>query len=172
MADWLQFTVRFLHIFFGVTWVGGAVFYGHSVVGGLMRATPQVRAQAMLGIVGKMMTLFMIVGPLTILFGLWNQYLIYGSDMFQGVNASAKTMLGVSFVLSIATLLVGILWNRPAFNKLKAIAAGPQPPPAPVAAEAARMGKRMMVGGITMTVLLVVALGLMVAATLARVGGM
>lgn len=169
MADWLQFAVRFLHIFFGVTWVGGAVFYGHSVVGGLMRATPQVRAQAMLGIVGKMMTLFMIAGPLTILFGLWNQYLIYGDLAFHGTTG--KTLLGASLVLSVVTLGIGLLWNRPTFNKLKAIAAGPQPPPAAVGAEAARLGRRMMVGGIAMTVLLVVALGLMVAATMARVGG-
>lgn len=170
MADWLQFAVRFLHIFFGVTWVGGAVFYGHSVVGGLMRTTPQVRMQAMLGIVGKMMTLFFLVGPLTILFGVWNQYLVYGDVAFEG--STAKVLLGASLVISVLTLAIGVFWNRPAFNKLKEIAAGPQPPPAAVGAEAARMGKRMMIGGIAMTVLLVIALGLMVAATMARVGGM
>lgn len=162
----LYVTVRFLHILFGVAWVGGALLYGHSVVGGLRSAPPQVRGPAMLRIVEKMLTFFLTAGPLTILFGVWNQWIIMGELRYEG--GTWNVLLGGALLLALAMFGLGLGLQRPTFLKLRALAAAhPNGPPPDLVAP---LQKRQMIGGLAITAMGVVALLLMVAATATRAG--
>ncbi len=167
MADTLQVVVRFLHIFFGVAWVGGALFYGHSVAGGLKDQPPQVKGPAMGAIQGKMMSLFLVAGPATLIFGLWNQYLMTGALNFR--DSLWNVLLGASLVLTLIMLAIAFAWNLPTFRKLEDLTAG-GPPQGSAAEEAEDLKKRLMIGGMSITGLGVVVLVLMVVATASRFG--
>lgn len=161
MADVIPTLVRLLHVFFGVVWVGGSVFFGHSVVGGLRKQPPQVMGPAMMAIQGKMFTLFLVAGPATVAFGVWNQYLMAGTVSYQG--GAWNMILGAALVLSLAAIGVAVGNNLPAFRRMKAAfaASGGRP-----TAEIEGLRKRVMAGGIVMTALVVLALVLMVLAVL------
>lgn len=164
MADTLQLIVRFLHILFGVAWVGGALFYGHAVAGGLKNLPAQVKGPAMGAVQRKMMSLFLVAGPATLIFGLWNQYLVSGALNFR--DSTWNMLLGASLVLTVIMLAIAFLWNLPAFRRLEELTAEGAPQGSD-GEEAEDLKKRLMIGGMTITVLGVVVLALMVAATLA-----
>lgn len=159
MASWLEVIVRFLHILFGVAWVGGGLFYGHSVLGGLRKAPPEVRGPAMMSIGKKQMTFFLVAGPLTFLFGLWNQFLLFG-----GFNYSASPVnqaLGVGFVLTLVMLAISFGVTYPTFRKLEALG----PPRGPPSAELMGLQKRLMMAGMSTVALGVIVIAFMVVAT-------
>lgn len=160
----VEVIVRFLHVFLGMVWVGGSVFYGHSVAGGLSKQPPQVRGPAMLAIMSKMSTLFLTAGSLTILFGVWNQFLIEGEINF--MRSTWNVLLGAALAVAVIMLAIGLAWQMPNMKRLKAASATPGPP----SSEAPKIVKRLMIGGLTITLLGVVSVALMVAAVLARTG--
>lgn len=110
MADVLALAVRFLHVTFGVAWVGGLLFFGHAFLGGVGRLREEVRREAMMTGIEKAATLSAVAGPLTLLLGLWNQYLISGTLRFRG--ATWNLLLGTAVVLTLVMLglLFGMTW--------------------------------------------------------------
>lgn len=161
MVETLQAVVRILHIVFGVAWVGSALYAPHAVFGGLRKTPPQVMGPAMMAIQEKTLTFHMVVGPATILFGVWNQYLMAGSLSFSA--GPWNRLLGAALVLGVVTMGIGFGHNLPTFRRMKATlaASGGRP-----TAEVESLRKRMMAAGIVMTLLMVTALVLMVLAVL------
>lgn len=164
MAEWLQFIVRFLHVLFGIAWVGGSLFFGHSVAGGLRKAPPEVQGPATIAVMRKAMTFFLVAGVLTIVFGVWNQLLIAGELDYR--SGRWNVLLGASLVTALLMLGIGAFNNLPTFRKLEAM----PPPEGPPGEERQALAKRMMIGGLSITLLGVLAVGLMVAAVATRMG--
>lgn len=110
MADVLALAVRFLHVLFGLAWVGGLLFFGHAFVGGVRDLRDEVRRDAMMVGIEKAATFSAVAGPLTLLLGLWNQYLISGGLRFRG--ETWNVLLGAAVVLTLAMLglLFGLTW--------------------------------------------------------------
>lgn len=170
-ANWLEVTVRFLHILFGIAWIG-ALLYTHVIGAALRRLPPPQGGPAMLAIGKRGLPASFALGVLTILFGVWNQFIVYGELSYQ--DTTANVALGVALIVSLAllALLGGV--QIPTLRKLEAMApkgppaaGAPAGPPAGMLALQKRMMMMLMVG----TVLALVAVLAMVVATLARTQG-
>lgn len=110
MADVLALAVRFLHVLTGLAWVGGLLFFGHAFLGGINKLRDEVRREAMMTGVEKAATYSAVAGPLTLLLGLWNQYLVSGTIRFRG--GTWEVLLGIALVLTLVMLglLFGMTW--------------------------------------------------------------
>lgn len=117
MPDPLAVTVRFLHIVLGVAWVGGLLFFGHAFLGGISKLRDEVRSEAMLAGIEKAATMSAVAGPLTLLLGLWNQYLVAGGLRFRG--GTWNVLMGGAVVLTLTMLgmVFGMVW--PSVQALK-----------------------------------------------------
>ncbi|HVL49298.1 MAG TPA: hypothetical protein VM889_12125 [Candidatus Thermoplasmatota archaeon] len=173
MADYVQLLVRLIHVFFGLVWVGGLVFFGHAV-GGAMRKLPgPIAGPASLAIGKRMSNLFAIAAPVTVVFGVINQYMIAGNIAYEG--SLWNISLGASLIIGVVMLILGFGVSRPSLMKLIALvearpAPAPGTPPAPPTPEMVAIQQRMMKAGMTVTALGVIAVVLMVVAVLARNG--
>lgn len=110
MADVLALAVRFLHVLLGLAWVGGLLFFGHAFLGGINKLRDEVRREAMMAGIEKAATFSAVAGPLTLLLGLWNQYLVSGTLRYRG--GTWEVLLGAALVLTLAMLglLFGMTW--------------------------------------------------------------
>lgn len=110
MAEPLTLTVRFLHVLVGLAWVGALLFFGHAFVGGTSDLREEVRAEAMAVGIEKAASMSAAAGVLTLLLGLWTQYLVAGQLRFRG--GAWNTLLGAGVVLNLAMLgiVFGLVW--------------------------------------------------------------
>ncbi|MHB8603734.1 MAG: hypothetical protein ACYDCK_00655 [Thermoplasmatota archaeon] len=175
MADALQYIVRFLHIFFAVAWLGGAVFFLHAS-GRLRRAAQPLGNQALLLIAGGTTQYFIPVSILAVVFGFWNQVLIVGGfSALSYTSTRWDTLIGIALVLAIINILDGAFVITPTVKKMQALAAK-MPRPAPGAAppppnpEMEALGKKVGMSAALGTALIFIVLILMVTATLTRIG--
>lgn len=174
MAGEIELAVRFIHIAFGVTWVGSSVFFGHAVVGGLRKAPASARGPARFSINRNLsLSLAVVVGPLTIASGVLNQYLI--ARELDYTSTLWNQALGAALFITLFMMAVGYAILLPTLRKIQALTKR-NPPEWPVgnepgvSAEMAALEKRGMVWGIVDTVLGVVAVIFMVVAVSARTG--
>lgn len=168
-AGGLEITVRFLHILFGAAWVGGVLFNMHAVAMGLRKAPREVAGPAM-GIVGaRGISFFAASGVLTILFGMWNQWLIARELRYEG--GTWNTLLGASFGIAVAVIVISFAVIVPTFRRLQALAPkGPPPAGAPAGPppEVLALQKRMMTASLANVALLLLAVLFMAWATALR----
>lgn len=157
-GDTLDLVVRIIHIVAGVIWVGGIVYAGMIVGRRLSAAPPQVRGPAM-GAIGPTGYRFLVwSGVVTIVFGLWNGYLMGGSD-FGNQGDAWRNLMTVGLLFAVAMLGVAGAVVGPSLKKLAA-----QPPPE----QAAAIQKRLMMAGVAGVVLGLGAVIVMVWATFVR----
>ena len=161
--------IRFLHIFSGVMWVGGAFLWGMLIAPNvLQRGPPPIRRPFLEAVLAKVTRYFIISGSLTILTGFWTLGLIVGwsqvgSTFSQG---SYGIGLGVGVVAAIVMFVLGWFVIKPTGEKLLKVmqsmpAPAPgSPPPAPPA-ELAALGKKIGIASMTNLLLGTIALGAM-----------
>lgn len=170
MADVFTWIVRFLHIFSGVMWVGGAFLWGMVVAPNVLQRGPAMIRRPFLEAVLAKLTRYMIVaGSLTILSGFWVMGLIVGWD---GISEAFQIpgyglALGIGAIAAIAMYVEGWLVIKPTGEKLLKImqampAPAPGAPPAAPPAEIPQLGKKLGIAGLTSMILGAVALGAMV----------
>ena len=170
MADYLQATVRFLHILFGSFWVG-VILYQHVVLATFRRMPPPIGGAAMLALGKRGAPAGLGAGVLTIVLGVWNQYLLWGKLDYQ--SSTAFVALGVALACAVALVVLGFTVQLPTLRQVEALAPkGPPPPGAPPAPNPAMMAlqKRMGIVLMVATVLVLTALAMMIVSTLARSG--
>lgn len=157
MADALLVAVRFLHVLFGLAWVGGLLFFGHAFMGGIRTLRDEVRVEAMEAGIEKAATFSAVAGPVTLLLGLWNQYLVSGTLRFRG--STWNVLLGAAVVLTLVMLglVFGMVW--PSLQALKADRGSP-----------GEHERRAQVGLLSAAAVGVVVVLLMVLAEAARTG--
>ncbi|HWG90960.1 MAG TPA: hypothetical protein VNZ52_08960 [Candidatus Thermoplasmatota archaeon] len=160
--DTLEYIVRSLHILAGVFWVGGILYAGTVVSRSLMATPPQVRRQAMAKIGPTGFRVISYAGAATILFGVWNQYLIMGEVKFHG--STWNLLMGSTLVIAVIMLGVAGSLLMPAMRKMGQLKEGD-------AEGAAALQKRLVMASVINMVLGVVAVLLMVAAVVGRTRG-
>lgn len=174
-ANGLEVTVRTLHILFGIFWVG-AILFQHVLNATFSRLPPQIAGPTRLALGKRGIPAGLAAGGLTIVFGIWNQYIVYGKLAFSGTTS--QVALGVALIATLAMIGLGAGVQLPAFRQLEAMApkgpppplppgASPPPPPPALVALQARMQMVLM----SATLLALTAVVAMVVATLARTQG-
>jgi uncharacterized membrane protein len=153
MPDVLAATVRFLHVLFGLAWVGGLLFFGHAFLGGINKLRDEVRVEAMQTGIEKAATFSAVAGPVTLILGLWNQYLVAGTLRFRGGTWNVLLGAAVLVTLAMLGLLFGMVW--PSLQALEGKTGGPSEHE-----RRARMGLMSSAGlGVVVLMLMVLAEG-------------
>lgn len=153
---------RLLHIVGGGVWVGMAVFTAFYLGPAIDDAGPG--ASAIMPTLAKrgLMTIFPLLGVITILSGGWLYWRVMGSGAFTTpASGSAHAYLG-SALLAVIAFFVGILVTRPSMAKagaaFQAAAKAAPEDRAALLAEGARLKARGSAGGKIGGVLLLLAL--------------
>lgn len=170
MAEVFTWFIRFVHVFAGVMWVGGAFLWGMIIAPNvLQRGPPVIRRPFLEAVLAKMTRYMIIAGSLTILSGFWVMGLIVGWD---GVSEAFQMpgygiALGVGVVAALAMFALGLFVTMPAGHRLLEVlrsmpAPAPGAPPAAPPAEVAQLGKKLGIVGLSSMLLGTVAIGAMV----------
>lgn len=169
MADAFTWFIRFLHIFSGVMWIGGAFLWGMIIAPNvLQRGPPPIRRPFLEAVLGKITNYFMISGSMTILTGFWTMGLLVGFSNIGSVFSGGEygIALGVGVVAALVMLIEGIFVIKPAGKKMLALlqampAPTPGAPPGPPPAELVATGKKLGIASMTTLLLGTIALGAM-----------
>src|SRR5262245_683829 len=140
-----------LHVAFGILWAGGAIIIGLFIVPAILEAGPAGGA-GMAGVVKRRMpVVLMIAGLIVVLTGL-RLYML----RFSGVWLTTPEGLVLTFgaILGLGALVLGLFVQKPAAQKLSALAAevarsGGPPSPAQIAALRAQQEKLARVARLT-----------------------
>lgn len=152
MADAFAWFIRFLHIFSGVMWVGGAFLWGMIIAPNvLQRGAPMIRRPFLEAVLSKYTRYMIIAASLTIITGFWTLGILQGydriGDAFQ--EGAYGMALGIGTVAALIMFVVGMFVLKPSGEKLlklmqsmpaPAPGAAPAAPPAEISALAKRLG--------------------------------
>ena len=167
MADALTWSLRFLHILAGTSWVGGAFLWSMVIAPRLVKnGPPAIRRPVMEALEGAVPRFFIGSGSATIVLGILLLGQIAGWDKFFTVlqSGSYGTALGLGLVLAILMLGVGLTVIIPTSKKFLAImqAMPPGQPPSPeTQAKLAALGKKMGIASMSTILLGTIILGTM-----------
>jgi uncharacterized membrane protein len=160
LADLVHVAVRYLHILFGILWMGAIVMMNVVFFPKMEKMEPMARRAFMLTF-GKAISRYgEASGTLTIVFGLILYTHLFGAGALVDGSAHAAVYLA-ALTLALVVLLLGALVLFPRMKKAMAILEGmtqPGPPPP----ELGRLMKPLPVVGMTAMVLVLVILGLMI----------
>lgn len=173
MGDLLSWVIRYVHMFSGVLWVGGAFLWGMVIAPRIMQKGPPMIRRPFLEAALKPISNFLTMGGvLTILSGvvLMGELVGWANVLatFQGTYGPPGygIALGVGFVAALAMISVGVFIIKPtAFRLLAAMQAMPAPtpgtPPAAPPPEVPALGKKLGIASMTTITLGTIALGAM-----------
>lgn len=169
MADVFNWFIRFLHIFSGVMWVGGAFLWGMVIAPNvLQRGAPMIRRPFLEAVLAKMTRYFIISGSIAIVTGFWTMGLLNGWDRiietFQTPHYGVA--LGIGVVAALVMMAEGLFIIAPTGKKMLALlqrmpAPTPGAAPAPPPPEMAALGKKLGIASIFNLLLGTIALGAM-----------
>lgn len=184
MADVFMWFIRFLHIFSGVMWIGGAFLWGMIIAPNVLkRGPPPIRRPFLEAVLARFTRYMMIGSVLTILTGFWVMGLIVGfaniSETFQ--TGEYGIALGIGTLAALVMAVEGFAIIAPTGKRMlqtmqtipvPAPGAPPTPPSAEVQAQLAALGKKLGIASMTTLFLGTLALGAMAwAVNVQRLGG-
>jgi uncharacterized membrane protein len=155
------YVLRLLHILSGVFWVGSVLFTARFLMPSLRAAGPAAApVMAQLG-QRKMPLVMMTTAFVTIASGIWLMVLVSGGNVGAWMRSGPGRTFGLGGALAIITLVLGMIINMPAANRMAAInqgvgKRGGQPTP-DESAELQRLQRRVGIGAQIVSVLLVLA---------------
>ena len=157
----LMIVLRFLHVFGGAMWVGMMAFQMFFLGPSLAEAGPAA-GQVMAGLMKRRIPVIMpLIALITILSGMWLFQLLSGGNM----KALMGTAMGQAFAwggaLALIAFLIGVVVVRPLMMKSMKLMQAGTPANSP---EIQRLQARASVLGTTVSVMLLVTLGLMAVA--------
>lgn len=169
MADALVWFIRFVHIFSGVMWIGGAFLWGMLIAPTvLQRGPPMIRRPFLEAVLAKFTRYMIIAGALTILSGFLVLGGIWGFDQIGATfqRGGYGLALGIGAVAAIVMYVEGWFVIKPTGEKLlKLMQSMPAPtpgsPPPQPPAELAALGKKLGIASMTTLLLGTIALGAM-----------
>ena len=173
MGDVLSWVIRYIHIFSGVLWVGGAFLWGMVIAPRIMqKGPPHIRRPFLEAALKPISNVLMIGGVITILSGLVLMGALVGwgnvVGTFQGTYGpnGYGIALGIGFVAALIMMIEGLFIIKPtAFKLLAAMQAMPAPapgaPPAAPPPEIPALGKKLGIASMTTILLGTIALGAM-----------
>lgn len=153
---------RLIHIVFGATWVGIAVFLSLFLLPALRAVGPAGGAVMQhLAVVRRLPLYMMLITVVTILSGgwlMWHDAGVFGMEWF---HQGAGRMFGTGATLAIIAAIIGMSVNTPAAKRLGTLSesiqqAGRAPSPAEQA-EMQALGKRLAIAAMLVMVLVVCA---------------
>ena len=159
--------LRLVHIVFGVFWVGSVLFATFLLMPSIRRSGPA--GMAVMKDLGRRVSLFMMVSAiLTIGAGIWLMMIFSGGAPQVWMRSTPGRTFGIGGGLAILALIVGMVVNAPAANRMSAIGATVAkrggPPTAEEAAELERLQSRLGVASVAVALLLLLATAAMAVA--------
>ena len=141
----LMILLRLIHIVGAIFWVGSAMFTGFFLIPAL-RETPAVMGQVAQALAKRgFMTVMPIIGLIVILSGGTMLWLTSGGNMGMYMQTPAGHTFTMAGGVGILSLLIGVVFTKPA--NMKAGALGAQLQAATDPAEKARLGAEMAAAG-------------------------
>ncbi|MFQ5986166.1 MAG: hypothetical protein ACE5KQ_02260 [Thermoplasmata archaeon] len=111
MVDLLALTLRYLHIAFGIAWIG-AVAYGVGVLRvALPRAEPPASQGVMRHLIPVAIRYIPFAGAMTILFGAVLYLYIGAFDAAVLLGSTWGQLLLVALILTLGTFVYGLVWG-------------------------------------------------------------
>lgn len=164
----LTLVLRFSHVFFGAIWVGMATFQVFFLGPALAEAGPDA-GKVMAGLTRRRVLVIMpIIALITIISGMWLLVRLGGANMAVVMASPMGKAFAWGGVIAILAFLVGIIGMRPMMMRsMKLMQELPAAPPdqrAALQAEMQKLRARGTLFGKVVTVMLLVALGLMAVA--------
>lgn len=165
MADAVSFVFRFVHIFSGVMWVGGAFLWGMLIAPNILqRGPPAIRRPFLEAVLGKLTRYFQVSAILTILSGFVVLGLLTGwaeiPEAFQ--TGSYGLAMGIGVVAAVVMAIEGFAVIAPTGDKLlKLMQSMNGPPTAEQQAQLGALGKKIGIASMTTLLLGTIALGAM-----------
>lgn len=155
------YVLRLLHILSGVFWVGSVLFTARFLMPSL-RAAGSAAAPVMAQLGQRKMPLVMMTTALvTIASGIWLMMIVSGGAIGPWMRSGPGRTFALGGTLAIITVVLGMIINMPAANRMAAINQGAMkrggPPTADEAAELQRLQRRVGIGMQIVVVLLVLA---------------
>ena len=141
----MMILLRLIHVIGAIFWVGSAMFTGFFLIPAL-RETPATMGQVAQALAKRgFMTVMPIVGLLVILSGGTLLWLTSGGNMQMYMQTPAGHTFTMAGGVGILSLLVGVIFTKPA--NMKAGMLGAQLQSATDPAEKARLGQEMAAAG-------------------------
>jgi hypothetical protein len=149
--------LRFVHVVFGIFWVGSVLFVTFVLMPTLKGAGPA--GIAVMKDLGKRMSMIMIVAAvLTLGAGIWLMMILSGGAPGVWMQSTTGRTFIIGGALAILAFLIGISINAPAGSRMSAIGAAIAkrggPPTPEEAAQLQRLQSRLGTFGVVVALLL------------------
>ena len=162
------FVLRLLHILSGAFWYGSVIFLARFLAPSLGAAGPAAGPVMAQLNQRKMSLALMGAAFVNVGSGIWLIFIVSGGAPGPWMQSGMGRTLGLGGALAILAMIIGMVMNPPAINRLGAIAAAAAkrggPPTAEEAAEVARLQKRVRTGSAIVAILLTLAVSAMAVA--------